>query len=33
VCEVRDGQICAVTTYRNGGSDDELRARHATGRR
>ena len=29
VCEVRDGQICAVTTYCNGGWDDELRARHA----
>lgn len=30
VCEVRSGQICAVTTYCNGGWDDELRARHAT---
>lgn len=29
VCEVRDGQICGVTTYCNGGWDDELRARHA----
>ena len=29
VCEVRDGQICAVTTYCNGGWDEELRARHA----
>lgn len=29
VCEVRNGQICAVTTYCNGGWDDELRARHA----
>jgi hypothetical protein len=29
VCEVRDGQICAVTTYCNGGWNDELRARHA----
>lgn len=29
VCEVRDGQICAVTTYCNGGWDDELRTRHA----
>jgi hypothetical protein len=29
LCEVRDGQICAVTTYCNGGWDDELRARHA----
>lgn len=29
VCEVRDGRICAVTTYCNGGWDDELRARHA----
>ena len=26
LCEVRDGQICAVTTYCNGGWDDELRA-------
>ena len=29
VCEVRDGGICAVTTYCNGGWNDELRARHA----
>lgn len=29
VCEVRDGRICAVTTYCNGGWDDALRARHA----
>ncbi len=29
LCEVRDGQIHAVTTYCNGGWDDELRARHA----
>jgi hypothetical protein len=29
LCEVRDGQIVAVTTYCNGGWDDELRARHA----
>ncbi|HVM40235.1 MAG TPA: hypothetical protein VM618_05580 [Acidimicrobiia bacterium] len=29
VCEVRDGRIAAVTTYCNGGWDDELRARHA----
>ena len=29
MCEVRDAQICAVTTYCNGGWDDELRARHA----
>jgi hypothetical protein len=29
VCEVRGGQICAVTTYCNGGWDDDLRARHA----
>ena len=29
LCEVRDGHICAVTTYCNGGWDDELRARHA----
>ena len=29
LCEVRDGRICAVTTYCNGGWDDELRARHA----
>jgi hypothetical protein len=27
-CEVRDGRISAVTTYCNGGWDDELRARH-----
>ena len=30
LCEVRDGRITAVTTYCNGGWDDELRARHAT---
>lgn len=30
VCEVRDGQICAVTTYCNGGWDEQLRARHAS---
>jgi hypothetical protein len=29
LCEVRNDQICAVTTYCNGGWDDELRARHA----
>jgi hypothetical protein len=29
LCEVRDGQISAVTTYCNGGWDDERRARHA----
>jgi ketosteroid isomerase-like protein len=29
LCEVRNGQICAVTTYCNGGWDEELRARHA----
>ncbi len=29
LCEVRDGAITAVTTYCNGGWDDELRARHA----
>jgi hypothetical protein len=29
LCEVRDGRICAVTTYCNGGWDDDLRARHA----
>ena len=29
VCEVTNGQITAVTTYCNGGWDDELRARHA----
>ena len=29
VCRVRDGRIEAVTTYCNGGWDDELRARHA----
>jgi len=29
LCEVRDGRIRAVTTYCNGGWDDELRARHA----
>ena len=29
LCEVRDGRICAVTTYCNGGWDEELRVRHA----
>jgi ketosteroid isomerase-like protein len=29
LCEVRGGRITAVTTYCNGGWDDELRARHA----
>ncbi len=29
LCDVRDGQISAVTTYCNGGWDEELRARHA----
>ena len=29
LCEVRDGRIRTVTTYCNGGWDDELRARHA----
>jgi hypothetical protein len=29
LCEVRDGAIGAVTTYCNGGWDEELRARHA----
>jgi hypothetical protein len=29
LCEVRNGQICRVTTYCNGGWDDDLRARHA----
>lgn len=29
LCEVRDGRITEVTTYCNGGWDDELRARHA----
>ena len=29
LCEVRGGRICAVTTYCNGGWDDELRARQA----
>ncbi len=29
LCEVRDHQITAVTTYCNGGWDEELRARHA----
>jgi len=28
LCEVRGGHICQVTTYCNGGWDDELRARH-----
>lgn len=27
-CEVRDGRISGVTTYCNGGWDEELRARH-----
>jgi hypothetical protein len=27
-CDVRDGRISAVTTYCNGGWDEELRARH-----
>jgi len=30
LCDVDDGRICAVTTYCNGGWDDELRARHAS---
>jgi len=30
LCEVRNGQICEVTTYCNGGWDDALRNRHAT---
>lgn len=29
LCDVVDGRISAVTTYCNGGWDDELRARHA----
>ena len=29
LCEVRAGRICAVTTYCNGGWDEELRVRHA----
>lgn len=29
LCEVRDGRISAVTTYCNGGWNEELRARHA----
>lgn len=29
LCEVRDGRITEVTTYCNGGWDDELRTRHA----
>jgi hypothetical protein len=29
LCEVEDGRIVAVTTYCNGGWDDDLRARHA----
>lgn len=29
LCDVRNGQICEVTTYCNGGWDDQLRARHA----
>jgi hypothetical protein len=28
LCDVRDGRICTVTTYCNGGWDDALRARH-----
>lgn len=29
LCEVRDGQICEVTTYCNGGWDEAHRLRHA----
>ena len=29
LCEVRDDRICTVTTYCNGGWDEQLRARHA----
>jgi hypothetical protein len=29
LCEVHDGRITAVTSYCNGGWDEELRARHA----
>lgn len=29
ICEVHDGRIAEVTTYCNGGWDEELRARHA----
>ena len=29
LCEVANGRICEVTTYCNGGWDDELRSRHA----
>jgi hypothetical protein len=29
LCEVRNGQICEVTTYCNGGWDEALRRRHA----
>jgi hypothetical protein len=29
LCEVNDEQICAVTTYCNGGWDEQLRERHA----
>lgn len=29
LCEVTDGRISGVTTYCNGGWDDELRSRHA----
>jgi hypothetical protein len=29
LCEVSDGRITAVTTYCNGGWDEELRTRHA----
>jgi hypothetical protein len=29
LCDVHDGRISAVTTYCNGGWDDELRRRHA----
>lgn len=33
LCEVADGSITAVTTYRNGGWDAELRARHGASAR
>jgi ketosteroid isomerase-like protein len=29
LCELRDGRVSAVTTYCNGGWNDELRSRHA----
>lgn len=29
ICEVRDGRIAEVTTYCNGGWDEDLRTRHA----